>query len=246
MRGYLYKDLYALEDLHWWHKTKRKLVIFFLKKHLSGKNNLLLDVGCGTGKNLEAFSGMGSVYGIDSSSEAISFCKKRRLKNIFKATAKEMPFQKESFDAVTALDVLEHTEDSKALNEIHRVLKKKGILIATVPAFSWLWSKWDVVLHHKRRYTNQSLREVLEKNGFCVIKISYAYSFLLLPVLIIRKIKEIISKDNYPSDFKLSNKILNHLLTTLANIEKIFIINFRIPFGTSLIAVAEKLIHEKK
>lgn len=240
MRKYLYKDLYTLEDLHWWHKAKRNLVIFFLRKYLYGKNNFLLDVGCGTGKNLEVFSKIGPVCGIDFSSEAILFCKKRGLENIFKATVEKMPFKKESFNAVTALDVLEHTDDSEAVREIYRVLKKDGILIATVPAFSWLWSQWDVVLHHKRRYTNQSLVEVLEKNEFKVIRISYVYSFLLLPALVIRKIKEIISKDNYPSDFKLSNKILDDLLTMLANIEKILIINFHIPFGTSLIVVAQK------
>lgn len=241
MRKYLYKDLYALEDLHWWHKAKSDLVCFLIKKYLPHKKNNLLDVGCGTGKNVETFSKLADVSGIDFAPEAIAFCKKRGLENIFKATVEKMPFKKESFNAVTALDVLEHTDDSKAVREIYRVLKKDGILIATVPAFSWLWSRWDEVLHHKRRYTNQSLIEVLEKNGFKIIKISYVYSFLLLPALVIRKIKEIISKDNYPSDFKLSNKILNNLLTALANIEKILIINFHIPFGTSLIVVAQKI-----
>jgi len=40
-----------------------------------------------------------------------------------------------TFDIVTALDVLEHTDnDLQALREIRRVTRKDGLLLATVPA----------------------------------------------------------------------------------------------------------------
>lgn len=240
MQKYLYQDLYNLEDIHWWHKAKRNLISFFLNQNLKNTGSKILDVGCGTGKNLETFSKFGQVWGIDNSKEAIIFCRRRGFKNIVKGNIERMPFEKNSFDAITALDVLEHVNDSEALTEIKRVLRKKGILIITVPAFNWLWSRWDEVLLHKRRYTDKTLRKVLQKNGFKVNKISYSYSFLVLPALIIRGVKKMLYKDYYPSDFKLSNKIINHLLSVVANIEKIFIINYNIPFGTSLIAIAKK------
>lgn len=241
MQKYLYADLYNLEETHWWHRTKRNLVSYFLKQNLSDNRSKILDVGCGTGKNLEVFSKFGNVWGIDNSNEAIIFCKRRGLKKVVKGNIEKMPFKKNSFNAITALDVLEHVNDSKALIEINRVLKKGGILIITVPAFSWLWSKWDEILFHKRRYTDKSLRKVLQENGFKVNKISYSYSFLVLPALIIRGIKKMFYRHYYPSDFQLSNKTVNHLLGTIANIEKIFIINYNISFGTSLIAVAKKI-----
>lgn len=241
MQKYLYQDLYNLEDTHWWHKAKRELVSSFLKKNLLNKNKKILDVGCGTGKNLEAFSKFGEVWGLDNSSEAIAFCKKRGFKKVNLGNIEKMPYKKDSFDAAVALDVLEHVDDTRALREINRILSEDGILIVTVPAFEWLWSRWDEVLYHKRRYTEKTLSKTLRTNGFKVIRISYSYSFLVLPALIVRNIKKIFYKDYYPSDFKLSNSLINNILITLANIERIFIINFKVPLGTSLVAVAKKL-----
>lgn len=240
MQNYLYEDLYTLEEVHWWHKAKRELVSFFLKKYLKSKKEKILDVGCGTGKNVEEFGKFGTVWGIDSSSEAISFCKKRELKRILKGDLEKLPLGNESFDFVTALDVLEHVDDQIALKEIYRILKKEGVLIATVPAFRFLWSRWDEVLHHKRRYTQKGLQGLLGKNGFKIIKISYAYSYLVLPVLIIRSIKKLLNGNQYESDFKLSNQIMNGIFSKIAQIEKFFIINTSVPFGSSLIVIAQR------
>ena len=240
MKKYLYNDLYNLEEVHWWHKAKRKLVISFFKKYLSKKNSRILDVGCGTGKNLAAFSRFGNVSGIDNSSDAIAFCKKRGFVKVKKGSIEKIPYRNSSFDVVTALDVLEHVDDVKALEEINAVLNKDGILVITVPAFRWLWSKWDEVLYHKRRYTEKSISKILKDSGFQIITISYVYSFLVLPTLIIRGIKKTLYKNYYPSDFQLSNKILNKILSIAANIERIVILNYKIPFGTSLVVIARK------
>ncbi len=239
MQKYLYKDLYLLEDKHWWHINKRGLVKFYIKQFLSG-NHKILDVGCGTGKNIETFSEYGICFGIDSSPEAISFCKKRGIKNVIRGNVEKMPYPNKSFNIVTALDVLEHVDDSKSLREIHRIIQDKGIIIVTVPAFPQLWSKWDEVLHHKRRYTEKSLKNLLQKNDFKVLKISYMYSFLILPVFFIRFIKKFFYKNHYPSDFKLSNKIVNRLLGSISALERFLIPHTNLPFGTSLIAIAIK------
>lgn len=241
MQKYLYQDLYNLEETHWWHKAKRNLVSYFLKKYLDQNENIILDVGCGTGRNLEVFSKFGTVWGIDSAPEAIIFCRKRGLKNIITGSLEKIPFPSKHFNCVTALDVLEHVDDKGALKEIHKVLKDDGFIIATVPALPQLWSKWDEVLYHKRRYTKETLEKILEENKFKILKISYCYSFLLIPVFIIRGIKNLFYKNYYPSDFQISNKIINNLLGKIAGIEKFFIINFHVSFGTSLIVVAQKI-----
>ncbi len=240
MQKYLYKDLYLLEDNHWWHKAKRDLVSYFLKKYLTSRNCKILDIGCGTGKNLETFSKFGTTWGIDNSNDAIRFCKKRGLQNISKGDAEKLPFKKNFFDSVTALDVLEHVDDSKSLKTIYRVLKSEGIVIATVPAFPILWSKWDEVLHHKRRYTSSTLIKTFKESGFEIIKVSYIYSFLFFPTLIIRSLKNIFYKNYYPSDFKLSNILINNIMGKLAKSERNFLIKHNIPFGTSLIIIAKK------
>jgi len=204
MQKYLYQDLYDLEDTYWWHKTKRNLVSYFLNQNLKNKKgNKLLDVKCGTGKNLGIFSKFGDVCGVDSSPEAIAFCKERGFKNVTLGNIEKMHFKQNSFDAVTALDVLEHVNDDLALKEINKVLRSNGILVVTVPAFGWIWSKWDEVLLHKRRYTLKILSNILKANEFKIIRISYYYSFLLLPILVIRNIKNIFYKDNYPFRFQI-------------------------------------------
>ena len=240
MQKYLYQDLYDLEETHWWHKVKRDLESFFLKKYLPDKNNKLLDVGCGAGKNIEAFSRLGECWGIDSSSDAISFCKKRGITKAIKGSIEKIPFSKQSFNIITALDVLEHVNDLKSLKEIYRVLKTNGVIIITVPAFPKLWSRWDEVLHHKRRYTKKSLERILQENSFRILKISYVYSFLVLPVFLIRLIKQFFFKDYYPSDFKLSSPLVNSLLSFVCRFEKSFVTRATIPVGTSLIAIARK------
>lgn len=240
MKKYLYEDLFSLESKHWWHISKRRAVRKLIKKYNPLKNPKILDIGCGTGKNMKELKKLGTVYGLDRSSEALKFCRKRGLKLLTRGTAEETNLKTNSFDIITMLDVLEHTDDKKTLIEMGRILKKDGIIILTVPAYPWLWSKWDEILHHKKRYTINILKEILVASNFNPIKITYLYSFLILPLLIIRKIKQNISKDFYQSDFKLSSPLFNFLLNNLSKFEFLLAENFYIPFGTSILLVAKK------
>lgn len=239
MDSRLYQESYLLESKHWWCIAKRELVLLLIKKYYLSQNPTILDIGCGTGKNLEVFSSIGKVFGIDSSSEALHFCRRRGLTNVTKATSIKLPFPKDSFDIVTILDVLEHTKDIHTLRETHRVLKSDSLLIVNVPAFPQLWSMWDVILHHKRRYTQKTLTDVLTHNGFKILKISYLFSFLFIPTILIRRIKsKMYTRESYPSDFQASSYFDSLLL--LSRIETHFAIDFRVPFGTSLFCVAVK------
>lgn len=240
MKKYLYEDLFSLEEKHWWHISKRRIVRKLIEKYNAVSNPKILDIGCGTGKNMEELQNLGIVYGLDSSPEALLFCKKRGLHNLILGSAEKTHLKKKSFNIITLLDVLEHTDDSKSLKEIYRILKEKGLIIITVPAYNFLWSSWDVVLHHKRRYTIENLKLILQQNNFHIKKISYMYSFLVLPVFIIRMIKSITFKKTYPSDFKLSSSFINLLMDKITRFESYILMCLPIPFGTSIIAVAEK------
>jgi ubiquinone/menaquinone biosynthesis C-methylase UbiE len=240
MERYLYQDLYQLERSHFWHISKRKTVISLLKKFLKTRSPKILDYGCGTGENLLALSKLGESFGVDNSSDAIDFCKQKGIKNVTLVKNDKLPYKNSQFNLVTMLDVLEHIDEKGSLKEVKRVLSDDGLVLITVPAFMWLWSKWDEVLHHKRRYTTDSLKAVLNKNGFEVIKISYMYSFLVIPALITRLIKSVLFKGEYPSDFKLSTPLINKLLLKVASVERWFILKLSVPIGTSIICVAKK------
>ena len=64
-----------------------------------------------------------------------------------------LPFRNESFDFVSALDVLEHIKDDKlAVSEISRILKKNGIAVITVPHRMKYYTNQDKIIGHFRRY----------------------------------------------------------------------------------------------
>jgi ubiquinone/menaquinone biosynthesis C-methylase UbiE len=240
MRKDLYEDMYQTEDEHWWHRSKRRYIKYFISKYSKEKNRAhILDVGCGTGKNMEELSQYGKIWGVDPSDDALRFCKERGLTNVQKGEAERLPFKEGAFDFVCVLDVLEHVDDIAALQESKRVLKNNGFILITVPAFHFLWSKWDEVLHHKRRYTKEHLKEVLEKEGFVIQKNTYIYSFLLLPSLIIRKLKQL-QKKSYTSDFQINNNAINKFLLFASELEQSWINRYDMPFGTSVLCIAQK------
>ncbi len=240
MRKDLYADLVNLEDKHWWHISKRRIVTEFIRIYAKSKKLNLLDIGCGTGRNLDQFRKFGHTFGLDSSKDAINICKKRGLINTTLGKAEKTPYKNNFFDIITILDVLEHTNDDKSIKEIRRILKKGGLLIGTVPAFDWLWSKWDEILHHKRRYTAERLDKLLSNHKFNIIKISYMYAFLVIPIFLIRTIKSFFFRQYYSSDFKLSLPFIDPILEKLAHIEFFIIKKTYLPFGLSIIFVAKK------
>jgi len=243
MRIDLYEDMYKTEDTHWWHKAKRRFVGFLISRYIKKEDITILDVGCGTGKNMEELSKKGKVWGVDISREALLFCKKRNLLNVKEGDAEHLPFQKGSFDVVCMLDVLEHVDDGISVAEVVRVLKSGGHIIVTVPAFSWLWSRWDEALHHKRRYTREKVEEILTKHGFVVLRNTYIHSFLVVPSFIIRKLKQLQSK-SYTSDFQINNTFLNSCLFFISELEQMWINRYDMPFGMSVLCIAQKKQYE--
>ncbi|MBI3355945.1 MAG: methyltransferase domain-containing protein [Nitrospirae bacterium] len=136
--------------------------------------------------------------------------------------------------------VLEHTEQAPTLEEASRLLKPDGILLITVPAYQWMWSQWDVALHHLRRYNKRTLSQAVEQHGFQVLKLSYMYSFLLIPVFLIRLTKSrLFPSGDYPSDFKLSTPLMNRVFGFISGIEAAMVHHASVPFGLSLVLVAK-------
>lgn len=248
MEAYLYEDLYQTEETHWWHLSKRALVVetlwrfvFQFKQLRLGKNKpRILDIGCGTGKNMEELSRFAHVYGVDQSAEAARFCHQRGLSKVFQGQAARLPFPDQTFEMVTLLDVLEHIDESDLI-EINRVIKSNGILLITVPAFNWLWSKWDEVLHHRRRYTVPQLIKVVQSFGFEPVKFGYLHAFLVIPAWLVRLVKSVVYKDQYPSDFKVGSKLINQLGVIWTDIERSLFWRFGLPIGTSVIGISRKI-----
>ena len=54
-------------------------------------------------------------------------------------------------------------------------------VVVTVPALRWLWSDWDVALHHRRRYHRADLLRLVGRCGVEVLHCSYINTLALLP-----------------------------------------------------------------
>lgn len=238
MRPDLYTDMYWQEEYYWWHRAKRRLV----KTLLPPKDRLkILDIGCGTGKLVEELQAKGEVWGVDINETAISFCRQRGLSRVFVGKLPVLNIT-EHFDVIICLDVLEHIKkDHLAIKNIQKLLKPGGKLILTVPAYQWLYSYWDKILHHYRRYSPQHLRNCFLGTDLYITKLSFFYSYLLpfvIPFRFIRQKK--FTKKTPTSDFIKLPQWLNSLFFALAKVEHFFIQYVNIPFGISLLCIAEK------
>lgn len=238
MRKDLYRQMYYQESYYWWHQAKRALV----KKYLPKKKLKIIDIGCGTGKLLEELSQTSEAWGIDTNKDAILFCQKRGLKKVIHANFPNTQKIHKKFDVAICLDVAEHIKnDSQLIESIKNLLKKDGILILTVPANKWLYSYWDKILGHKRRYSKQELKSLIITSGFTITKLSFLYSFLMPAVVIFRVIKSILFKNRKPSsDFIDMPKIFHHILLSISRGEQTLLNYFDIPFGLSLVCIARK------
>jgi SAM-dependent methyltransferase len=236
-----YHDMYELEDAHWWHVRKRAICLDLLRRWAPAPHPDILDLGCGTGKNVEAFGALGTVWGVDSAAEAVRFCAARGLTRVRQEPAEATGFPDAAFDAVTLLDVLEHTDAGAVLREAHRLLRPGGVVVVTVPAYRWMWSRWDEAVHHRRRYGRAELRRALEAGGFRVLKLSHLHALLVAPVWLVRRIKSRrFPAAGYPSDFRLSPPLVNRTLLALSGVEARLMHRVSIPFGLSLVAAARK------
>lgn len=238
MRQDLYQQMYRQEEYYWWHQAKRALV----KQFLPRKSNLrILDIGCGTGKLLQELSQFGSVWGVDANSQAISFCRRRGLKYVYQNQLPQIKLR-QKFDVIICLDVLEHiATDTATLKTINRLLKPNGQLILTVPAYPQLFSYWDKILGHYRRYNRKQLYNLITKSGLIPIKISFVYTFLIPIVIPFRLFRHWLFRHQKPqSDFIELPRLLHLLLLTLAKLEQRLLRYINLPFGLSLICIARK------
>lgn len=239
-----YRTMYELEDKHWWFVGKRRLVYRAVQRFVNGREMHALDVGCGTGMMLTRLGEHGLAVGTDASESALSFCRKRGHSKIVRSTAVELPFLDETFDLVTALDVLTHRrvgDDMQALMEFRRVLKQTGLLITTDPALPCLWSPHDVTEATRERYTRGGFVRKMKDAGFRIEKATYWNSLLLLPILIIRAAKALfLGKTRASSDLFAVPAGLNQMLALILKLEGCLLQEFDLPLGVSVLCIGRK------
>jgi len=245
MQQHTYAIMDESEGSHWWFVGRRAILEGFLKQIIQNpkskiQNPKILDVGCGTGANLQMLAHFGEAEGVDISEDALEFCRRKGLK-VQKGLAETLPFDEETYDVVTALDVIEHLDDDIAgLKEMFRVLKTGGKALIFVPAFMWLWGVQDDVSNHRIRYTKKQIVERLETAGFTVVRATYANWTFFAPILAGRTLMRL-TGIRPESENNVNVPALNGVFGKLFGAERIWLKNFNFPFGVSIVIIAKKI-----
>lgn len=206
-------------------------------------HNKLLDIGCGTGLNAMLFSVNGFlVTGLETSAVAIDLARAIAPSiNILATSFPSSLVPRDSYAVITALDVIEHIDDDKGMiRAVADTLQPGGIVLISVPAFSFLWSVHDELAHHKRRYNRAELRSSLAMAGLEPVFISYFNFFLFPAIALFRVLSGALRFSRNVSDFSATPELLNSMLASIFAAERFLLRFFPLPFGVSLIAVARK------
>jgi ubiquinone/menaquinone biosynthesis C-methylase UbiE len=247
MNTLLYQRFYDLEKENWWFKARRKILLSFIEeqyKQNQEKRLKILDLGCGTGIMLGHLALYGQVSGIDNSKEAIKFCHRRNFQNVTLADAQKLPLKSNSFDIVTALDLLEHVkDDQKALKEMKRILRPDGYALITLPAFPSLWSSHDLFNKHYRRYTKKDILNKVKRAGLKIKRLTFFNTFLFLPSYVFRFSTGFLNRSGFlkaHTDLWGMPKFINQSLHLIFALEKPFLKYLNFPIGITLLLELNK------
>jgi SAM-dependent methyltransferase len=242
-----YSTLRSLEDDYWWYVGLRDLLLALAGRHCDLSVPLrILDAGCGTGGTLSFLAKAlprSTLFGVDAEAVAVDLARSREAGTVVRASVNELPFASAAFDLVVCLDVLyfRGVEESRALDELARVLRSAGLAVINVPAYEFLRGEHDLAVDTRHRYTAKELRDALERAGFQIEATTY-WNTLLFPFIVAwRRVRRRPRRGAAPtSDLWPLPRWLNRLLTRLITKEVRMASRIPLPFGISIMAIAKK------
>jgi SAM-dependent methyltransferase len=258
-----------LEDRHFWHRYRKTLILQVLDGYGVDRSRPLVDLGCGAGVVATYLGQHGyHVDYADVHTEALQVARQR-----FEATlGPRAPrprfirvditrgFPVDDYHGTLLLDVLEHLPDDVAVMRALRgrmqdILARRGqnsqesrdFVLMTVPAFPRLWSPWDDLEKHKRRYTLATARRLCEESGFEVVRATcffFPLFFAAAAVKAIRLAGRTLSGRPEPAQAITdltegkTTPALSRLVLGLLAPERRWLRHGNLPLGTSILVLA--------
>lgn len=231
-----------LEANLWWFRALHTYLTNILRQVPTG--SLVLDAGCGAGGFLASLQTTGrNVVGFDVSGQAVAYAAARLPGKVLIADVNDFPFQDNSFDLITCIDVLEckSVDPSRVIAESRRVLRPGGHALFVTAAFQSLLSEHDRAVHSVRRVTRRQLLAYFDPNAFEVVYSSYLFT-LLFPLMACWKLfnRPRGEQETARSDVALPASLFNRVLLSVCKCDALLVPRVSLPVGTTVCALVRK------
>ena len=169
---------------HPWWRARARLTLALLRQAGIRPPMSVLDAGCGWGVTLDHLERAGyASTGLDVSRRALRLIDRPGRRLVEADLTVDQPINVPTYDAVLALDVIEHLDDDAgAVARLARLVRPGGVLILSVPALPELYSEFDAIQGHRRRYTAETLRSAVGGPGLLLDSIR-GWGGLLVPIV---------------------------------------------------------------
>jgi SAM-dependent methyltransferase len=239
--------LAAIEGEHFWFAARREVVLDALRDtvpDLGGR--ALFDVGCGSGGLLQFLgaSGVPLAGACDAYPESLALVRRKVALPLLLVDEGRLPPLAPGYPLLSLFDVLEHIDDDLGtLLFLHDVLEPGGVLVLTVPAHPFLFDEMDRIAHHRRRYRRSELGGKLRAAGLRVLRLTH-FMAPLVPLVALRWLAGALPGRSGAAERRrvelAVTPVLNGLARAVLRLERPLVRAGRVPFGSSLIAVAAR------
>lgn len=243
--GHLLPLLYDSSKTHGWNAGMAAVMESLLVDLPLPDRPHILEIGCGSGAMLHLLSKLqpsAQVEAIDLNPVALSHAQRllSAEQHLMQANLHRLPFREETFDLALALDTFDQNavDLMAGLVEARRVLRRRGWLVLRVSAYPWLHGAHDVAFNTGRRYAREELIHVLSEAGFALQRITGANSLLSPAVIVMRLLQR--RREIDPDANVYLSPSANLAIRWALQLESYWLRSANLPFGLSLIALAQK------
>lgn len=233
-----------LEDSLWWIQGRKSIIKQHLQKINSrfGQIETIMDIGCGSGGNLDVLAEFGGVIGVEPSSVLADRSRSRGVASqVYELPAWRLD-ETRTIDLFTMFDVLEHIEDDVGfLAKLKQSASNNHSLLLSVPACPFLFGEHDKLLSHHRRYSRKMLRDCLVRAGYKPVSIRYYMFFPFPGALVLRLIDKVKSRLGFSRknvDLGTVPLLVNSVLSRVLRMESALSEYVQFPTGLWLFGIA--------